>query len=79
MGIGTILEARACVLLAFGKKKARAVAGAVEGPVSAMNPASALQLHPKATVVLDEEAAADLKLQDYYRWVYEQKPGWQKI
>jgi glucosamine-6-phosphate deaminase len=79
MGIGTILEARACVLLAFGKKKARAVAGAVEGPVSAMNPASALQLHPKATVVLDEEAAADLKLQDYYRWVYQQKPGWQKI
>ncbi len=42
MGIGTILEARHCLLLAFGKKKARAIAEAVEGPVTAMNPASAL-------------------------------------
>ncbi len=79
MGIGTILESRHCLLLAFGRKKARAVAGAVEGPVTAMNPASALQLHPKVTVFLDEEAAAELRLTDYYRWVYAQKPGWQKI
>jgi glucosamine-6-phosphate deaminase len=78
MGIGTILESRHCALLAFGKKKARAIADAVEGPVTAMNPASALQLHPKVTVFLDEEAASELKMQDYYRWVYEQKPGWQK-
>jgi len=79
MGIGTILESRHCVLLAFGAKKAHAVAEAVEGPVTAMNPASALQLHPKVTVFLDEAAAAELKMKEYYRWVYEQKPAWQKL
>lgn len=79
MGIGTILEARHCVLLAFGKNKARAIAEAAEGPITAMNPASALQQHPKVTVFLDEEAASELKLKDYYRWVYNNKPDWQKI
>ena len=79
MGIGTILESRHCLMLAFGKKKARAIAEAVEGPITAMNPASALQMHPKVTVVLDAEAASELKMQDYYRWVYEQKPDWQKL
>jgi len=79
MGIGTSLEARNCLLLAFGKNKARAIAEAVEGPISAMNPASALQLHPKVTVCLDEAAAAELKLKDYYRWVFNNKPDWQKI
>ena len=79
MGIGTILLSRHCVLLALGTKKARAIAEAAEGPITAMNPASALQLHPKVTVVLDEAAAAELKMQDYYRWVYQQKPDWQKI
>ncbi len=58
MGIGTILDARQCVLLAFGKNKARAVADAAEGAVTSMNPASALQLHPNTTVVLDGEAAS---------------------
>ncbi|HEX3889314.1 MAG TPA: glucosamine-6-phosphate deaminase [Verrucomicrobiae bacterium] len=79
MGIGTILESRHCLLLAFGKQKARAIAEAVEGPLTAMNPASALQLHRHVTVCLDEEAAAELKQKDYYRWVYEQKPDWQKF
>jgi glucosamine-6-phosphate deaminase len=79
MGIGTILESRHCLLLAFGKKKARVIADAVEGPITAMCPASALQLHPQVTVFLDEAAAAELKLTDYYRWVYAQKPDWQKI
>jgi glucosamine-6-phosphate deaminase len=79
LGIGTILESRHCLLLAFGKKKARAIAQAVEGPITSMNPASALQLHSKVTVCLDEEAASELKLQDYYRWVFDHKPGWQKI
>ena len=79
MGIGTILAARHCVLLAFGKNKARAIAEAVEGPITSMNPASALQFHPKTTVFLDEAAAAELKLKDYYRWVYDNKPDWQKI
>jgi glucosamine-6-phosphate deaminase len=79
MGIGTIMDARHCLLLAFGSKKARAIAGAVEGPVTAMNPASALQLHPKVTVCLDEPAASRLKMKRYYRWVFENKPDWQKF
>lgn len=79
MGIGTILAARHCLLLAFGKTKARAVAEAVEGPITSMNPASALQQHPRVTVCLDEAAAAELKLRDYYRYVYNHKPDWQKI
>lgn len=79
MGIGTILGARHCVLLAFGKHKAHAVAGAVEGAITALNPASALQLHPQVTVFLDEDAASELKLKEYYRWVYDHKPQWQQI
>ena len=79
MGIGTIMEARHCVLLAFGKKKAHAIAGAVEGPITAMNPASALQWHPRVTVCLDEAAASGLKMKRYYRWVFENKPDWQKF
>ncbi|MGH8023632.1 MAG: glucosamine-6-phosphate deaminase [Limisphaerales bacterium] len=78
MGIGTILESRHCLLLAFGKKKARAIAGAVEGPVTAMNPASALQMHPKVTICLDQEAASLLKMKQYYRWVFRNKPDWQR-
>ena len=79
MGIGTILESRRCMLLAFGEKKAQAVAGMIEGPITAMNPASALQQHPKVTVFLDEASASKLTMRDYYRWVYEQKPDWQSI
>lgn len=78
MGIGTILEARRIVLLAFGPKKANAVAAAAEGPVTALLPASALQLHPVTKVFLDEEAASSLQRLDYYRWVYDNKPAWQK-
>jgi len=78
MGIGTILESRICLLLAFGKKKAWAVAQAVEGPVSAMVPASVLQFHPRAIVLLDDAAASELRKHDYYRWVYDNKPDWQK-
>ncbi|MGH7941146.1 MAG: glucosamine-6-phosphate deaminase [Limisphaerales bacterium] len=79
MGIGTIMESRHCLLLAFGKKKARAIAGAVEGPVTAMNPASALQLHPQVTLCLDESAASLLKMKSYYRWVFDNKPDWQTV
>src|ERR1022692_1650101 len=78
MGIGTIMEARQCLLLAFGTKKARAIAATVEGPITAINPASILQMHPKVTVCLDDAAAAKLKRADYYRWVYANKPDWQK-
>ncbi|MER8119411.1 MULTISPECIES: glucosamine-6-phosphate deaminase [unclassified Streptomyces] len=78
-GIGTILEARHLVLLATGEGKADAVAATVEGPVAAVCPASALQLHPHATVVVDEPAAAKLKLADYFRHTYANKPEWQGI
>jgi len=78
-GIGTILEARHLVLLATGEAKAEAVALAVEGPLAAVVPASALQLHPHATVVVDEAAASGLKLAGYFRDTYAAKPDWQAI
>ncbi len=78
MGIGTIMESRTCLLLAFGAKKAEAVAHTVEGPVTAMVPASILQMHPDAKIILDEEAAEELARRDYYRTVFEGKPEWQQ-
>ena len=69
MGIGTILETRHCLLMAFGEGKKEAVTRAVEGPVSASLPASALQLHPRVRIFLDEEAASGLENADYYRWI----------
>ena len=78
-GLGTIGAARHAVLVATGAAKAAPIASAVEGPVTAMCPASALQLHPHATVVVDDAAAADLRLADYYRDVYAAKPGWQGL
>ena len=58
MGIGTIMEAQEIILLASGKNKADALKKTVEGPITAMCPASALQLHRKATIIADEEAAS---------------------
>jgi glucosamine-6-phosphate deaminase len=78
-GVGTILGARHLVLLAFGPAKAGAVAAAVEGPVTAMVPASALQLHPHATVVVDDAAASRLRLAGYYRETWAHKPAWQGL
>ncbi|TAK86673.1 MAG: glucosamine-6-phosphate deaminase [Betaproteobacteria bacterium] len=78
MGIGTLLEARHCLLVADGSAKADAVARMVEGPLTAMVPASALQMHPHATVIVDEAAAAELSLRDYYREVQRNKPEWQR-
>lgn len=78
MGVGTILEARTCLLLAFGRRKAQAVASMVEGPLSSMVPASALQLHNDTLVFIDEEASLMLTLGEYYRSVYKNKPDWQR-
>jgi glucosamine-6-phosphate deaminase len=75
MGVGTILEAKQCIMLCFGANKANAVKGAIEGGISQFNPASALQLHPATSVYLDEAAAADLKLKDYYRWTTLHRPS----
>lgn len=79
IGVGTILEAKQNILLAFGSKKAATIAGAVEGPITAMNPASVLQMHENTKVFLDTAAAAKLQRADYYRWVYDHKPEWQKF
>ncbi|MEU3919613.1 glucosamine-6-phosphate deaminase [Streptomyces sp. NPDC029004] len=73
-GLATIGRASHLVLIAIGPHKAHSVAAAVEGPVSAMCPASILQLHPHATVVVDELAAARLEQQPYYRHIARHKP-----
>lgn len=72
-GLGTILRARHLLLFAFGEAKAEAVAGAVEGPVSASLPGSAIQLHPLVTVIVDEAAASRLRYADYYRFAWENR------
>ena len=77
MGLGTIMESRICLLLAFGEGKARAVAASVEGPVMASVPGSLLQFHPRAKVLLDAESASLLTRAEYYQWVYKNKPAWQ--
>ncbi|MFT5200091.1 MAG: glucosamine-6-phosphate deaminase [Planctomycetota bacterium] len=74
MGVGTILEARHLVLVATGAAKATVLAQAIEGPVTAMVPASALQLHRSVTIVIDEPAASKLQLADYYKETYAAKP-----
>lgn len=78
-GLATIMEARHVILIATGPGKAHAVQQFVEGPVSAACPASVLQYHPHATVLLDEAAARLLVHSDYYRYAYATKPGWQGI
>ena len=78
-GLGTILRARHLLLIATGAGKADAVAAAVEGPVSASCPGSALQLHPHVTLLLDPAAAARLERLEHYREVYAAKPSWQGL
>src|SRR5438128_4506095 len=78
MGVGTIIEARRCLLLATGESKAEVIAQAVEGPITSMVTASALQLHPRCTVVVDEEAASKLKETNYYRWIFDNEPEWEE-
>ena len=72
MGIGTILEAEHCLLVATGTEKSEAVVNMIEGSLTATCPASALQLHQRVTVVLDLDAASNLKLKDYYLYVHAQ-------
>jgi glucosamine-6-phosphate deaminase len=79
MGVGTILEARKLIVLATGAEKAEIVAKAVEGPITAMVSATALQLHPKCTIVVDEPAAGRLKEQEYYRWLFANEPEWKEF
>ncbi|MBU0679761.1 MAG: glucosamine-6-phosphate deaminase [Verrucomicrobia bacterium] len=78
-GIGTIMDSRMCILLAFGENKADAINRSVEGPVTAMMPASVLQMHPVAKAFLDGTAASKLSRANYYKWVYDHKPEWQRF
>ena len=77
MGVGTIMEARRCLLLATGNAKAEVLAQSVEGPITSMVTATALQLHPRCTVVVDEDDSGKLKERDYYRWIFENEPEWE--
>ena len=76
MGVGTILDSRRCLMLVTGAAKADILAKAVEGPITAMVSASALQLHPHCRVIADETAAAGLQGLDYYRWMFANEPEW---
>lgn len=78
-GLGTVLDSRHLILLAFGAHKADAIAAAVEGPVSASLPASVVQLHPHVTVLVDEPAATKFNHGDYYRFAYANKFEWQHL
>lgn len=78
-GLGTIMDAHNIILVATGQAKAHAISQIVEGPVTAMYPGSVLQFHPHATIVVDEDAAAELTLADYYRETYANLPEWQRL
>lgn len=76
MGVGTILSCKRLFLLATGSAKAAIIAKAVEGPITSMISASAIQLHPHVTVVVDREAGADLAAREYYEWIFAHEPEW---
>ncbi|KRK96361.1 glucosamine-6-phosphate isomerase [Levilactobacillus acidifarinae DSM 19394] len=61
MGIGSILQAKEILIVAYGEAKAAAVAAMLQGPVTPDVPASFLQTHPNVHVILDEAAASQLK------------------
>jgi len=75
MGVGTIFEAKKLILLASGASKTDAVADAIEGPVSSMCTASALQLHPDSVFYVDLAATGKLKMLEYYQWVQAKRSG----
>jgi glucosamine-6-phosphate deaminase len=60
MGIGTILDSKILLLIASGKNKAKAIKDTVEGPITGQVPASAVQMHKRAILIVDEDAAAQL-------------------
>ena len=67
MGIGTIIESKKLILLASGANKRDAIKKTVEGPITAMVPASMIQIHPMAIVIVDQEAASLLE-REYETW-----------
>ena len=76
MGIATILHTRTALLLAAGENKADAVKATIEGPITSMVAASALQMHPGVVAIVDEAAASRLERRDFYRW---QQESWGRI
>ncbi|MDT2739417.1 glucosamine-6-phosphate deaminase [Enterococcus canintestini] len=60
MGIGSILQGKKMILMAYGEDKADAIAGMVNGPVTTDLPASALQNHADVVVIVDDAAASKL-------------------
>lgn len=66
MGVGTIMDARKCLLLASGERKSKVLRKAIEGPITAQVTASALQMHRELIVIADEDASSELKNRDYY-------------
>ena len=66
MGVGTIMEARKLLLLANGKGKAEAIKNVVEGPITAQAPATIVQYHPDAIIIVDPDAASMLETKDYW-------------
>jgi glucosamine-6-phosphate deaminase len=79
MGVGTILDARELMLLATGPAKASILAKAVEGPITAMISASAIQLHPNCKVIVDDDAAREFKERAYYDWIFQNEPEWEEF
>jgi glucosamine-6-phosphate deaminase len=75
MGVGTILDSRKLVLVANGENKADAIAKAVEGPVTSMITASALQLHPDVDIFTDDGAASNRERRVYYEGSQAMTPG----
>jgi glucosamine-6-phosphate deaminase len=69
MGIGTILDSKKVLLIATGESKSAAIKACVEGPLTAACPASALQLHEQAILVIDEAAASQLSDVDFYKHI----------
>jgi glucosamine-6-phosphate deaminase len=65
VGVGTVMDAKSVMIIVNGYKKAPALKAAVEGGVSQMCTLSALQMHPKAIIICDEDATMDLKVSTY--------------
>lgn len=79
MGVGSILDSKRAIMLVTGASKASILAKATEGPITSMVTGSALQLHPRCTVITDEAAATKLEGIEYYRWIFANEPEWQNF
>ena len=65
VGVGTVMNAKSVMIICNGHNKARALQAGVEGPVTQMWTISALQMHPHAIIIADEDATAELKVATY--------------